>query len=402
MRLHSGILLLALTAVSWAREASVDELGKTAARLRGLSYRPIQAQRVTQSQAGEYVRKLLRLEAKPADDLRWEQMLKLLRLMPAQANLPKMREELLMDQIRGLYDPRKKRYLVVKGSGGKGLEKLMGGMFALMGVKMEDVFTVHELDHAVQDQHFNLLQIEKRVAGNFDRQLAAQCLIEGDATSVMTDFMQESVGQVGLRPPSPPSPMDFTGSPALDGAPRFFRESLTAPYLQGQFFVDTLRWNGGWAAVNAAYRNLPQSYEQILHPAKYGKDLPVPVQLKVKALPGYHSMGQDTGGEFTLRCWARNQNESARISSGWGGDRFELFQGPGGAYVVWSTVWDQEHDAVEFAEFLSRFMGSGGGRPGQNGDYTTWTSPTQRLSGFRRKARTVLLYLNAPPGFAPP
>lgn len=395
MKLRCALIVLALgTGLAAKPVDPIQALGSSAARLRHLKYTPILAQRVSQQECAAYVRRILHEESKPKDELRWDRFLKQLHLIPNAGSFAQTRETLLMDQIRGLYDPKQKRYLVVKGSESKGLEKMMGGMMAMMGIKMEDVFTVHELDHAIQDQHFSIQSIEKRVGSDFDRQLAAQSLLEGDATAVMTDYIMDLTGQsVDNRPPEAPGRSEFFGSPAIDKAPRFLKESLTFPYLQGQFFVETLRWNEGWEGVNRAYKNLPQSSEQIMHPQKYPKERPQPVTLKLTVLPGYRSLGQDTAGEFTVRCWAREHNKGANVSSGWGGDRFEVCDGPGGAYVVWATVWDSPADAKEFADFATQVL-SKKGPPSRAGGLSRW-----KRDALKHQGRSVTVWINLPPKY---
>ncbi len=41
------------------------------------------------------------------------------------------------------------------------------------------------------------------------------------------------------------------------------------PYMKGVVFCAKLTNDGGWKAIDEAYRNLPQSTEQILHPEKF-------------------------------------------------------------------------------------------------------------------------------------
>src|SRR3970282_2845449 len=51
--------------------------------------------------------------------------------------------------------------------------------------------------------------------------------------------------------------------------PPFVTRDASFPYTEGLNFVNALYARGRWALVNAAYTNLPESTEQILHPSKY-------------------------------------------------------------------------------------------------------------------------------------
>lgn len=329
-----------------ALSMDLDRLGEAAARLRGLPYRPIPGLEVDLKQAEAELEPWLRARSTPEQDRRWAAFLKVLGLMPADGDPFQARMQLAKDQIRGLYDPVQKRYFVVRNTPGD----------SAMGVPVDEAVTVHELTHALQDQHYDLTLLRKRAASSFDRAMALECLLEGDANAVMVDYMLETAGQAVARPPSQPDPEAFPLSAVMAGAPRFFREALILPYLQGQYFVETVRLREDWPKV---YQQLPESTEQIFHPEKYPTEHPEPVLCQQPAPSGFHSLGRDTAGEFTLRCWALERGASARVAAGWAGDQFEVFDGPPGPCLIWVTRWDTPADAQEFAHFAALQSGSG-------------------------------------------
>ncbi|MBS2036957.1 hypothetical protein JST97_18345 [bacterium] len=350
MRFSSGLIALNLVVSTClpARADLIDDLGAEASRLRQLSYRKVPNKRVNQNFISSYVGKEVDKELKGPAVRRRELFLKDFKLMKPAASLAGTYKTLLKDQVRGLYDPDTKSYLVVKGGSSAGIERMLMNMYSFMGLQFENVLTVHELDHAIQDQHFNLKKLQKSVEGNWDRELALQSLVEGDASSVMTDYLFQQMGQP--RPTSVDIP-PVTGSPVVDSAPIYFRDGLIVPYLQGQAFVDYLRQSGGWPAVDRAYLKLPASSEQILHPKKYFNDPPRPVKINLPGLPGYQNLGQDTAGEFVIRCWGRENNLWRGLASGWGGDRFQTWASPTDHYTLWESHWDTAQDAKEFADF---------------------------------------------------
>jgi hypothetical protein len=373
-----------------ARRETVSELGHRASELRELPYRTVVSQTLSHKAMGDYLRKLLKTEFKQPTTSRRELFFKHLKLMPQTESLPKVYERVLLDQIRGLYDPAAKRYLVVKGGTSNGLEALFGRLYSWMGVEMQDVFTVHELVHAIQDQQFNLTKLQKSVEGNFDRELALQCLVEGDATSAMTDYMFQRMGAPLRRNPADAlSNLSLpSGSQVVDAAPRIFREGMIFPYFGGQYFVETLRERGGWQAVDRAYRQLPESSEQLLHPKKYPKERPLPVTLRVGKMPGMRSLGQDTAGEFTVRVWARENDIWRGPAAGWGGDRYEVWQGAQGSCLVWATRWDTPGDAREFADLARKALGAGGPGP-------VWDKGG-RLNAVWEKGDAVQVWVDVP------
>ena len=354
----------------------IDDLGREAARLRQLPYKKVPNKRVDQTYIGNYVGKLVDKELRGAPTRRRELFLKDLKLMKPGNSLAGTYKALLKDQVRGLYDPDTKSYLVVKGGSAGGMERMMTSMYAWMGLQFENVLTVHELDHAIQDQRFNLKKLQKSVEGHWDRELALQSLVEGDASSVMTDYLFEQLGQP--RPQTVDMPT-ATGSPALDSAPIFFRDGMILPYLQGQVFVDALRKRGGWPAVEKAYSQLPESSEQILHPKLYPREKPLPVKVKLRGLPGFRSLGQDTAGEFLIRCWGREHDLWRGLAAGWGGDRFETWESPTEHYTLWETRWDSPKDAQEFADFARPLLTSNDNLVGQGNRVQVWLNIPKAL-----------------------
>jgi len=333
----------------------LPKLGKLAAELRGLSYQPVTAQVVSQKECSAYLLKLLDAELEPRKTRVQEGFLQLLGLLGERQSMKAVLSELYTDQVRGLYDPARKRYLVVKGGMASGEEAQAEAMAAAMGMSMTDMLTVHELGHAIQDQHFNLTRISKSVADDADKSFAAQTLLEGDASVLMLDFAARSMGldPAALAGALDPSSMATGGgSGALARAPRYFRELLSLPYTQGMVFVSALKRRGGWKAVDQAYASLPASSEQVLHPEKYLRDPPRSVSLAKypQQLGRYKALGEDTAGEFTVKMLEGGDVAAA----GWGGDRYRVYVDGAKECAVWETVWDSEKDAREFEALAKR------------------------------------------------
>ena len=363
------VLLILLVVVPLLAESSISRLGQEAGKLRGLSYRSIPSQVVSQQEASAYVLRLLKKELAGKDvDVR-EALLKELRLMPQAADSRQIYRKIYSSQVRGLYDPAKKRYIVVRGGKSASPTEALG---ASLGLNITDLYTVHELGHAIQDQHFNLTKISKKVAGRFDASFAALSLIEGDASVLMMDhalqglgISPESVGGLSGGQNLGMDPGMLTGSdPALAGAPAFFRESITGPYIYGTSFVQALKKKGGWARVNQAFRRLPTTSEQIFHPEKFVSRTERPRKVTFKELPstigGFKMFGEDRAGEFTVRILEQELTGMAgSAASGWGGDRFRVYQKGKQRFVLWRTVWDRPVDAREFAALARKALSRG-------------------------------------------
>jgi hypothetical protein len=151
----------------------------------------------------------------------------------------------------------------------------------------------------------------------------------------------------------------------FDAAPAFIQEDFLFPYDEGLAFVQHLFRQGGWAAVDDAYRDPPTTTEHILHPELYGKDEPIPVDLAdllANLGPGWREFESDVLGEWFTRLVLAEHIpdwEAAEAAAGWGGDRYRAVfhdEREEGALVV-LTRWDRSRDAYEFVEAFREYAG---------------------------------------------
>ena len=312
------------------------------------------------------VRKFLKAEmasSYPARQVKLdESMLKVLGLAERDFELIPFLEDLLTEQIAGAYDPKSKQFFLVRSS------SYLGNAFKSLLEDFE-VLAVHELDHALQDQHFDLLGLQTRMKKwSTDQQQAAQAVFEGEATLVMTDYTLMGTGTTADDNPVKMSEMAdlMTNLPALPGlgsfarAPLYFKRSLIFPYYGGMDFVREIRRFGGWPMVDRLYTHLPASTEQVYHPEKYlAREEPVPVSLArwPERLGDWRSLGEDTGGEFLVRVVVEQHSLGSRddLGSGWAGDRYRIYENSKGELsMLWVIDWDSEQDAAEFHDAVRK------------------------------------------------
>jgi hypothetical protein len=142
--------------------------------------------------------------------------------------------------------------------------------------------------------------------------------------------------------------------------PTILRETLLFPYTAGLTFVQGVQAQGGWDGVDDLYDRMPTSTEQILHPEAYeSREAPVvvdlPDDLDDQLGDGWSVPLEDTLGELQLGIWLRESgvgaDDAATATTGWGGDRLAVVEGPDGAWgVVLETTWDRAEDAAEFLD----------------------------------------------------
>lgn len=215
---------------------------------------------------------------------------------------------------------------------------------------------VHELTHALTDQHFDFGAVYEAMIDEerFDEAAAYQSVIEGDAVLTELAYLrdlpveeQREVIQESLA----------VESTALDAAPRFFRESLIFPYVQGQVFMDRLFQLEGRAGIDQAYANPPVSTEQIITPEDYRRDEPVEVELPELAPDGYQLEYDGVWGELSFELMF-NQVLGGRpdAADGWGGDGYQVYFDGNRVALVLRWVGDTSEDATEMESALLDYL----------------------------------------------
>jgi hypothetical protein len=325
--------------------AIYDSIEADVREIRGLQpKRPVEPTVVSSKEMEDYTTRTFH-EDNPADYIAASDALaKGMGLLDDGTSLEDAYLKLLGSQVAGLYSPDDKKLYVVSKSGALG--------------PTERVTFAHEYTHALQDQNFDLQSLGLDQLDQGDRNLARLALVEGDATLLMGLWAQSKLSlpeQAQMLRDS----MDPEANKILQESPRFLVDGLLFPYTSGLGFVQGLYAQGGFDAVNAAFRDLPASTEQILHPDKYrAGEAPVqvalPADLAAKMGSGWKVGLQDTFGESQLATWLRETGvgaDATAAAAGWGGDRVALLEGPNGAWaIVLRTAWDTERDATEFDE----------------------------------------------------
>ncbi len=327
---------------------------ETASRIRGLKLKQaVPCKLQNRDQVERYLQDAIKKKV-PEKKLKGEERIyKLIGLIPLDYDYTNGLIKLYTDQLGGYYDPEKKYY----------------AMAAWMPTAFQMPIAVHELTHALQDQHFDLEKLIDEKENPGDALMARLALVEGDATAVMLDYARELQGGSPVSQDEDVSAFmlqNLAGSmlsPGLSSAPPALQALLIYPYVSGLNFVHSILRDEGYKGVNKLFQNPPRSTEEILHPQKYGaeekdfRDVPVGQTEFSAAIkePEY----SDRLGEFViatlLGSWIGPSAASAS-AGGWAGDRIALFNREGSdlGYVAWWTSWDTTKDAEEFDAAITK------------------------------------------------
>jgi hypothetical protein len=301
--------------------------------------------------------------------------------------------ELLTEQIAGYYDPATKVLYVVDG-----------GDATLLNVTI-----THELVHALQDQYLNLDSIQKATGDN-DRQVAAQAVIEGQATYAQLKAMLGSSSLSAKLPGGWERIRDMIregqgGMAVFSSAPMIIQETLIFPYLSGAEFMrrfDEVR------PGKVPFDSMPVSTEQIVHSASYFETTDQPTKVTLPELGGGAKLVYSNNlGEFETRLFLfqhlQDQNAAIRGAAGWDGDRFALFDTKGGDGIAWVTAWDSKIDAGEFFDLmdtliLKRFRNVKPKTATSDARVYEVNGRTIQVTTSEVNGRPVVLYLDVPVG----
>jgi hypothetical protein len=279
-------------------------------------------------------------------------------VLPEGTDLATLAASFAASSAGATYSPLHKRVLLLSGQG------------ADAPARDESLIT-HEYVHALQDQHFDLMQLLAARPYNFDRAEAAFAVVEGDAMNVQRRreqteavWSRRTLEEIGSHEDA-----RFGDYRKEIGAffPPLLTETFIFRYRDGTRFVETVRRKSGTRGIDELFRRPPASSEQVLHPEKYfARELPREVMLdEGKFVANDWKVAAATPlGELGVRgllLKALPAKDATRAAAGWGGDRAYLFERARSTPLfVWKTYWDKPEEAAEFFRAYNTLRGKAG------------------------------------------
>ena len=217
---------------------------------------------------------------------------------------------------------------------------------------------VHELVHALDDQHFELfrpaLEDRKDEIG-----LGLSSVVEGTATVVEdaweAQLSDEEREQLLAEEAAFGAGIDVTRFPEI------LLLLVGAPYSIGPILVREIIAQRGQRGVDAALQSPPDTSEQVLFPDRYFSVDPR-IEVPVPPVPGGVEVVDDgvVGAYFWLSLFSLstssvNSTDAIRGIEGWGGDWYVSYQADGNDCIRADVVGDTEADTDEFRIALERW-----------------------------------------------
>jgi hypothetical protein len=230
---------------------------------------------------------------------------------------------------------------------------------------MQEFALVHELAHALADQHFDLGKFVDK-GGSADADLARSAVIEGQASWVMTEwlFQQTARSLVGNRmiaiSAAAASRVEAKDYPVYADSPLYLQETLLFPYTDGLLFQQTLVEKYGKDAFRRAFENPPASTRQILDPEAYFREeKPGKPKLPKMRLKGWVRSSEGDVGQldhYVLLKQHVNQKTAEKVAPTWRGGRYEIWEDEAreNSVLRYASQWATPDDAQRFFDLYRR------------------------------------------------
>lgn len=314
---------------------AIQRLALEAEKIRKLRFlRPVDIRIQNRAAIAEYIRG----KTKRGDVDRMRIRYQALGMLEESISTDDIIEEIGKTEALGYYDPDLNR-LVVRDDVAPGL--------LLVGSRRDQVeqrsAILHELVHALQDQHFGIKRAmdQERSA---DERAARMALVEGDATLAMINYI---VKRVGLKFESViRDPETFRHVVGMERILAFSRQFTAAElklmfrYQRGALFVAGLLDEGGWKEVNRAFRAMPTTTTAIYQYQRY-RDRWRPARIKSPSRltlrrAGYRVVQSDVMGRLELDVYiSHGVTDTEKVSAEWNGDRLLVLERKGKRASYW-------------------------------------------------------------------
>ncbi|GAB4374221.1 MAG: hypothetical protein OHK0021_16170 [Bryobacter sp.] len=288
----------------------VKSLLAETSRIMGLAVkRPVPAAYMSKAELQRYLAAKMKKEVDPRATQTEEQVIKMLGLAPADFQLRESTLDLMSEQAAAFYDFKLRKLFVIQP----------------VSPEMTTELLIHELGHALQDQHFNLRRFLGKKDLDDDAALARMAVMEGQAMWLMAKQANRVPAESVLSEAGQDNSQD--NYPVLGNAPLYLRASLLFPYEAGLRFQSAVCEKHA-DCLSRVFLNPPRSTAHILHPDLYfAATEPESVPLPPLPAGGWQERTNGVLGEFDFYLILRTHNlPTHALRKAWVGASYRLAQ----------------------------------------------------------------------------
>ncbi len=231
---------------------------------------------------------------------------------------------------------------------------------------LQQAALVHELAHALADQHFDLRKYMKKSKGA-DGDVARSAVLEGQASWIMIEYTMRQSGKSLLDnslltvAAATASRFQAEQYPAFAAAPLYLRESMLFPYTQGLLFQQKVLARKGKAGFSEVFRNPPTSSQHILEPETYFQQRRSsrPRLPRIRLGRGYRVISKGEVGRLDHAILIErffDRETAERISPHWRGGGYKIVSKRGSDHPVlaYAAEWSSDEEARQFFDLYER------------------------------------------------
>ena len=224
---------------------------------------------------------------------------------------------------------------------------------------------VHELTHALQDQHFDLGRRVEELEEADDSAAASafDAIVEGDARRIETAWREElsEEDQKALDESQGEQLQDFEDS--AEEIPDVLETLMASPYAFGEALLEVATQEGGDEAVDALFASPPTTEEHQLDPWSLVEDDEEPLDVPEPELEaGEEKFDGDPFGALGWLVVLGERLEPQRAftaADGWGGDAYVAFERNDVTCIRVNYEADSEDDLEEMRTALTDWIAAG-------------------------------------------
>jgi hypothetical protein len=334
--------------------AKIDEMIGDVERIMGLkALAPIPRSLLSREEINELISGRMSEEAASEDIGNEERFLEMFGFVDQKFDLAQEVVNTLTEQATALYDYKTKQLYLSTWT----------------PEDMQEFALVHELAHAIADQHFDLGKYVDR-SKSADGDLARSAVIEGQASWVMTEWVMQQTGRSlrnnGLLAAAAAGASRFEVAeyPVFSSQPMYLREAMLFPYTEGMIFQQKVIERYGQQGFERVFRTAPSSTQQILNAESYftGR-VPSEPKLPRFKLRGYRRASRGDVGQFDHAVLLEqhiDEKESERMAPLWRGGRYEIWsrEDDSRAVLRYASDWADADAARTYFDAYRRILRS--------------------------------------------